>query len=83
MAVKNKDKGRKFVLKDVEKLETSDEKKKSSRPMQKEVLTLFLFLLPILLMAYTQEMFTKIALFFYEAVLLQNYIVDQYHKRYT
>jgi hypothetical protein len=78
MAKRNKNRDIGIVLK---REETSDKKSSFSKPIQKDVLTLFLFLVPILLMAYTQEIFTKIGLFFYEAVLLQNYITDQYRKK--
>ena len=44
---------------------------------KKEMLTLFLFLLPILLIAFTEELITKVLLFFFEAVLLRNFIADK------
>jgi len=44
---------------------------------RKVILTLFILLLPILIMAFTEELITKILLFFYEAVLLRNFIIDK------
>ena len=61
--------------------ETDDLAEKDKVYRQKEVLTLFLFLMPLLLIAYSSEFVVKIGLFFYEAVLLRNYIMDQYRKK--
>jgi len=44
---------------------------------RKYILTLFLFLLPILVIAFTQELMTKIFLLCYEGVLLANFIRDK------
>jgi len=44
---------------------------------RKVILTLFIFLLPILIIAFTEELITKILLFFYEAVLLRNFVIDK------
>lgn len=74
MAKSKKNEGVELISED----QTSDIAK--DKPKQKAVLTLFLFLLPILLMAYTNDFIVKIALFFYEAVLLQNYIMDRYKE---
>jgi len=75
MAKKNKEKSVKIISK------TSDLVKADESPRQKEVLTLFLFLMPLLLMAYSSDMIIKIGLFIYEAILLRNYIMDQYKKK--
>ena len=56
--------------------QTSDNAK--AKPKQKAVLTLFLLLFPILLMAYSPDFIIKLGLFCYEAILLQNYIADRY-----
>jgi hypothetical protein len=48
------------------------------KPKQKAVLTLFLLLFPILLLAYSPDFIVKLGLFCYEAILLQNYIMDRY-----
>lgn len=50
---------------------------KDNNASKKVVLTLFLFLVPALVMAYTQEFFTKFLLFFYLGVLLTNFIRDK------
>lgn len=44
---------------------------------RKIALTLFLFLLPALVIAYTQEFITKLLLFCYLGVLLINFIRDK------
>jgi hypothetical protein len=75
MAKSKKNDGIELITED----QTSDNAE-VQKPKQKAVLTLFLFLLPILLMAYSNDFITKIALFFYEAVLLQNYIMDRYKE---
>jgi len=55
-----------------------DKKKVKKDPVLRQyVLTLFLFLLPLLVIAFTQELITKWTLFFYEAVLLANFIRDK------
>ena len=55
--------------------EKEDSKEKKVDPKAKKtILTLFLFLLPILIMAYTPDYITKWLLFFYLAVLLKNFI---------
>jgi len=57
---------------------TKDTKKVKADPVVRQyVLTLFLFLLPLLVIAFTQELITKWVLFFYEAVLLANFIRDK------
>ena len=61
----------------IEIIEESEEIKKVDTTEKKTVLTLFLFLLPVLVMAYTQEFFTKLLLFFYLGVLLVNFIRDK------
>ena len=58
----------------------ADEKVKNevNPTIKKTILTLFLFLLPLVVMAFTQEMITKILLFCYLAVLLGNFISDKF-----
>ena len=72
-----KDTGKSLEIIDEEVDETV---KTNTKETQKEVLTLFLFLFPLLLMAYTNDFIVKAGLFIYEAVLLRNYIMDQYKK---
>ena len=73
MAKSKKNEGVELVLED----QTSDNAA-AQKPKQKAVLTLFLLLFPILLMAYSPDFIVKIGLFCYEAILLQNYIADRY-----
>jgi len=56
--------------------------KKTNPKVRKIILTLFLFLLPLLVIAFTEELMTKILLFFYEGVLLQNFIRDKINESY-
>jgi uncharacterized ion transporter superfamily protein YfcC len=72
-----------LILEDPEELQTSDKENAevNKKPKQKSVLTLFLFLFPILLLAYSKDFIIKLGLFIYVAVLLQNYISDQYQKK--
>ena len=58
------------------------EEKKANPKSKKTILTLFLFLLPSLMMAYTSDPIMKIGLFFYLAVILKNFIEDHYNKEY-
>jgi len=55
----------------------NDKEVKPDPVVRQYVLTLFLFLLPLLVIAFTQELITKWVLFFYEAVLLANFIRDK------
>ena len=67
------------MVKKKQTIELIEEEKKESRSngkLKKSILTLFLFLLPLLVIAYTNEFITKILLFFYLAVLLNNFIRD-------
>ena len=57
--------------------EEGEENKKDNTKDKKTVLTLFLFLLPVLIMAYTQEFVTKFLLFCYLGILLVNFIRDK------
>jgi len=54
-----------------------DLQRKDMNTSKKVVLTLFLLLLPVLIISFTQELMTKGLLFFYEAVLLRNFIIDK------
>ena len=63
--------------KDTIEIIEEEDKSKVNANEKKTVLTLFLFLLPVLVMAYTQEFFTKLLLFFYLGVLLVNFIRDK------
>jgi len=55
-----------------------DNKKVKADPVTRQyMLTLFLLLVPILIIAFTQELITKVLLFFYEGVLLANFIRDK------
>jgi len=56
---------------------TNKKKVKSDPVLRQYMLTLFLFLLPILVIAFTQELMTKILLLCYEGVLLSNFIRDK------
>jgi len=58
------------------KIVKKEEVKTSNPKVKKTMLTLFLFLLPLLVIAFTQEFVTKVLLFFYEAILLKNFIED-------
>jgi hypothetical protein len=58
---------------DIEIIE-EENKKQMDPKAKKTILTLFLFLLPLLVIAFTNELFTKWMLFFYLAVLLKNFI---------
>ena len=61
-----------------EKLNKSNKEKDNINPKTKKmILTLFLFLLPLLILAFTKEFVTKVLLFFYLAVLLKNFISDK------
>jgi len=68
-------------IKDETDLGISEVDGTNDQAKRKPVLTIFLFLMPILLLAYTSDFITKIALFFYEAVLLENYIMDRYRLK--
>ena len=59
------------------KKEKDNKKAKQDPVVRQYELTLFLFLLPLLVIAFTQELITKWVLFFYEAVLLANFIRDK------
>ena len=54
-----------------------EDTKKVDPKAKKTILTLFLFLLPMVIIAFTNELFTKWLLFFYLAVLLKNFIDDK------
>jgi hypothetical protein len=62
---------------EIEIIEENENKEKTESREKKPVLTLFLFLTPILLMAYTPDVITKWLLFCYLAILLKNFIDDQ------
>jgi len=55
------------------------DKKAALKPkkVDRTILTTFLFIMPLLIIAYTTDFFTKVLLFFYEAVLLYNFIRDK------
>jgi hypothetical protein len=62
------------------------EDKKSKKPVKKNqaILTVFILLFPVLLLAMTgmvADWVLKISLFFYEAILLKNFIDDHYAGR--
>lgn len=63
--------------KDTIEIIEEESKGKDNTTDKKIVLTLFLFLLPVVIMAYTQEFFTKFLLFCYLGVLLVNFIRDK------
>jgi hypothetical protein len=62
---------------DIEIIDEKETKTPVNNKMRKSMVTLFLFLTPLLVLAYTQEFITKCLLFFYLAVLLKNFIDDK------
>jgi hypothetical protein len=62
---------------DIEIIDEKETKTPVNNKMRKLMVTLFLFLTPLLVLAYTQEFITKCLLFFYLAVLLKNFIDDK------
>ena len=62
---------------EIEIIEEDQNKENGKFKDKKPILTLFLFLLPILILAYTPDIITKWLLFFYLAVLLKNFIDDR------
>ena len=62
---------------EIEIIEEDNKKDKDNGSARKTVLTLFLFVLPMLVIAYTNEFITKALLFCYLAVLLSNFIRDK------
>lgn len=54
-----------------------DNKAKADPIVKQYMLTLFIFLLPLLIIAFTEEFITKILLFCYEGILLSNFIRDK------
>ena len=60
------------------KVKVKNNKKVETDPVKRQyMLTLFLLLVPVLIIAFTNELITKILLFFYEGVLLANFIRDK------
>jgi hypothetical protein len=63
--------------------ESENTKKQPNGTLRKTTMTLFLFLVPLLILAYTQDFITKCLLFFYLAVLLKNFISDKMQSEET
>jgi hypothetical protein len=60
----------------IEVIEEEKSNKVADPKTKKTILTLFLFLLPLLVIGLTNELLTKWLLFFYIGVLLKNFIDD-------